>query len=844
MSVEKYRMALAGLLHDIGKFAQRASEEWRGEWFDENQQDFRYPHALLSDRFITEHVPKQADVRFASYHHAPERAHDEADLARVVQLADWLSAGDRLEDDTDDTPEHSRIDHPKQLHPIFAQITLNGQPHPEAGEHDRFFLPLGELRLEKKRIFPEQAPMTEEAVWRTYAAMWDKFTGAAERLKASVEAGEMDLPAYVEAMQALMMRYTWSIPAAYWKTYADTSLYDHSRMTAALAVALADLTQERLAALADAWRNGSEEAAAEPVALLIGGDVSGVQQFIYTIAAKGAAKMLRGRSFYLQLLTEAVLRFVLRKLDLPTTSVIYSGGGNFYLLAPLSAAPRLDALQAEIAEILTRYHDIDLYLVLGRAEVPLRGFRLGAFPEFWGQMHADIQRRKTRRYAEWPLEKMYAEIFAVPEYGGNPDNVCSVCGSERRATHKWEDDKRICTLCASFANDLGKILPKAKAVRWVWEGAQPQKDPFHAEWRTALEAFGARPDLLEEWPPSLPAGQSLWALDDPPEGYALDAPLWLRYAVTSIPTVRDQAEAQAINDRLRAAEKDEEQAEVGQTKTFGQLQAQTQSGFERLGVLRMDVDNLGLIFKDGLGDKASLSRLAALSFQMGLFFEGWVEQIISTGAWANRIYAVYAGGDDLFLVGPWDVMPDLALKIVDEFAKYTGGHPALHLSGGMAFIHGKYPIYQAAADAGEAEAQAKALDGKNAFAFLGRAWKWEEFKRLQEKEKRLVALVRGEGEEAKGKRSVLRLLRNMAAMMETAARGVPKGKPVWGRWMWLTAYQLRRMAEQDKARASEYEALSKALEDNDFADLPAWGVAARWAELMVRKRHGALQNKS
>ncbi|MBM4425645.1 MAG: hypothetical protein FJ031_00255 [Chloroflexi bacterium] len=45
--------------------------------------------------------------------------------------------------------------------------------------------------------------------------------------------------------------------------------------------------------------------------LLIGDDISGIQKFIYTITSKKAAQTLRGRSFYLQLLTEVVMGFVL-----------------------------------------------------------------------------------------------------------------------------------------------------------------------------------------------------------------------------------------------------------------------------------------------------------------------------------------------------------------------------------------------------------------------------------------------------------------------------------------------------------------------------------------------------
>jgi len=105
--------------------------------------------------------------------------------------------------------------------------------------------------------------------------------------------------------------------------------------------------------------------------VLIGGDISGVQNFIYTLSAKGAAKTLRGRSFYLQLLNEAVLRYVLRELGLPTTNVIYSGGGHFYLLAPPSAAQRLADIQQKIDRVLVKHHGTALYLAMESAAVHL-----------------------------------------------------------------------------------------------------------------------------------------------------------------------------------------------------------------------------------------------------------------------------------------------------------------------------------------------------------------------------------------------------------------------------------------------------------------------------------------
>ena len=49
-------------------------------------------------------------------------------------------------------------------------------------------------------------------------------------------------------------------------------------------------------------------------------------------------------------------------------------------------------------------------------------------------------------------------------------------------------------------------------------------------------------------------------------------------------------------------------------------------GDSKLGLLRMDVDNLGRIFSEGLRIN-SLSRLSSLSFRLKLFFKYWINEI-------------------------------------------------------------------------------------------------------------------------------------------------------------------------------------------------------------------------
>ncbi|GAB4533112.1 MAG: type III-A CRISPR-associated protein Cas10/Csm1 [Anaerolineales bacterium] len=805
------RIALAGLLHDIGKFAQRGTAQVGRSWDDETRKEFKYQHALHTWHFIEKHVPKDFSVSvLAAYHHRPKNA----DQMRI-RLADQLSAGER--DSGQGRDDSDRKAHPKQLHPIFTQVKLAEGAHPNP---NGLYLPLKPLALEREVIFPAEKPLGTDD-WQAYENMWAAFCKEAEGLKS------LPLEAYLEAMQALLQRYTWCVPSAYFNAIPDVSLYDHSRMTAALAVCLSDFDDDKIEALNRDWQAGRGELWDEPVALLVGGDISGVQDFIYTISSKGAAKALRGRSFYLQLLTEAVLRFVLRELGLPYTNVIYSGGGHFFLLAPLSAQEKLSAIQAAISRKLLTHHGTALYLALGSAAVPLSGFQLGAFPQHWDAMHKDLQAAKSRRYTELGAA-MHALVFSVPADGGG-DKHCAVCGADDVRLSKWKEESEaeaqmICSQCRSYVEKLGADLPKAVGLHWHW--IEPQ-DTARSTFAAALKAFGIeirlvkKDDKIEAAP-----GDTLWAFDDPKNGWPQGSETtarWLRYTVNQIPV------------------------DGNQPVTFDKLQEKCKSGFKRLGVVRMDVDNLGDVFKEGLGNKATLSRLSALSSAMSLYFEGWVKRIIARDGREALVYAVYAGGDDVFLLGPWDVMPDVALDIANEFGNYTGDHPGLHISGGMAFIGGKYPVYQAAEDAGEAEGLAKArkiekdgkvIEEKNAFAFLNTAWRWDAFKQVKEKQERLHDLVQGPEEASGSPKSILLLLRSLAKMESEAARG--QKRPVWGRWMWMAAYHLTRAAERNEKKNPELRkellAMREAFEQNQYGDLPQWGAATRWAQLLTRKK--------
>ncbi len=142
------------------------------------------------------------------------------------------------------------------------------------------------------------------------------------------------------------------------------------------------------------------------------------------------------------------------------------------------------------------------------------------------------------------------------------------------------------------------------------------------------------------------------------------------------------------------------------------------TGAKKLAVLRMDVDDLGKIFSIGLEDNETISRVATLSRFMNHFFKNCIDLIcrgevdadaprIKSGRGKKDVVVVYSGGDDLFIVGAWDHVFELAFEIEDAFRKYVRSNPNITLSAGYGIFDPKFPLYRMAEITGKREEKAK-----------------------------------------------------------------------------------------------------------------------------------------
>ena len=263
-----------------------------------------------------------------------------------------------------------------------------------------------------------------------------------------------------------------------------------------------------------------------------------------------------------------------------------------------------------------------------------------------------------------------------------------------------------------------------------------------------------------------------------------------------------------------------------------------------MGILRMDVDNLGSIFQSGIPrEKASMARYAALSRSFDFFFSGYVNNIVLQDEFAEKSFIVYSGGDDLFIVGEWNKVIEIAKTIREDFREYTCRNPMFSISGGVAILEAQFPLIRGAEESAFEESNAKnhTCNGKtkDALSFMDTPLHWgEEFPIVEALKNELVELLRNELPNSFLSKVLLHAAK--ADMVGHKIRNV--------RTYWLMSYDMKRVMERTKNEKVKQLAINCQKEiwsrngchlngepiKTDYHPLELWAFACRWAELEYR----------
>ena len=752
---------LAALLHDIGKFRMRHTRP--------NTRHQEHSYAFVTEDFSDFFSPCGDAFRDAIRHHHPERypeCHPTQLLhliEKLVILSDRLSATEREDEERD--------------REYFGQSALVSPLSRLKCSEKEYRYPLTALNLDRDTVIPAESVEVDQDA---YTALWKDFTAAFGRLTAEATYS----PASYQTIVALLHKYTSRIPSETVKTTeSDISLYDHLRTTAAIAASIG----RELTEVSDVEAVlGNLEKSEKKICTLIKGDLSGIQNFLYQVLSDGAARQLRGRSFYLQLLTEAIAQWILRHFDLPITNLLLSSGGHFYILAPYrEAEAKLDGLREKLSEKLWRLHRGDLACILGDIPITAADFSSEKFADKWESVGGNVHRQKQQKWSEMGAEGMYEHLF-TPYEKQPPD---------------WKFD------------ELGRRVRDAEYL--IAFEVEESPIPASPDWQSVMRAFGLQVHLRGATDAIPPAPRDaeraiVYDLRDDDDlreqGFLTDEVLgkfqWdgvgVSYDFRTLPHARKPDGDVADYDAL----------------------ANASDGAKWLGVLRMDVDNLGTVFKEQL-QHPTLSRVASLSENLRHFFEGYVPEVCRQyNAQQQRdiLELIYAGGDDLFLVGGWSALPEIARRIRCEFREFvTGDH--VTLSGGIAMEHRKFPLYQFAEQSGNAERSAKALDGKNGITFLRKPMAWSDFENVREWHEKFLSAMSTDRDRLPS-----------ACLTQLHAIYTDEKK-----WAWRSIYYFSRLKERYSTQAPFLDELRQALNHKTSSRLrDVIDVITRWTALRVR----------
>lgn len=724
MESEREAIILGALLHDIGKFAQRAEIPlksqskslettlcpsykgrnthlhvlWTNDFFEENKNFFPINTSLkFSDN------PRDTFLNLAPSHHNPETV-----IQKIIEQADKLSAGmDRYDMDLEDEISGKYKYKKERAHSIFEKINLFNENKREI-----------KYRYELKPIIPVKNTMPKEissfeklnnvSLVDEYKILWENFIKEFKSIKFNT------FEDFLNVLLWLLEKYTWCIPSSVVDA-PDVSLYDHLRTTAAIAICLYDYHKEN-----DSLKLELISSNDEKKFILLAGDLSGIQKYIFNLShtnVEGVSKRLRARSFYLSALTDVSTHLILHSLNLPLICNLINAGGRFIILLPntKSVKEKLKEISKNISNWFLENFAGELNLNLDFSiELNGKDFSLDNFSFIIKKLADNIEEKKKKKLENilsddfsWNSKKFIIEKL---EYKGK--NACRNC--EKYPIYK--DD--FCLQCYE-QEKIGKLITHCKVFAYSKSKAVSENFISFFSNQYFISFFEEGDKIFKD-------AYLVERIYDPE---VIQSTQKIKFLANYIP-IFEEKDKEICNFCKITKDCEIKNNIIGKHKTFQCIASnaifKNGKGSDFLGILRSDIDNMGIIFSSGLSD-LSISRFATLSRMLNLFFNGYLEEKIQEGF--KNTYTVYSGGDDLFLISDWQTIIDISEKVNNDFRNFTCKNDSITISSGIFIMKPNFPVGRGA-DLSEELIKESKNTGGNRLSLFGTIIIWQELKKL------------------------------------------------------------------------------------------------------------------
>ncbi len=685
-------LLLSALLHDIGKFAQRAehpcSKNKEEKYLTRFEGKPRHRHTLYTDYFLENDLPLPAELedsrshiaRIASAHHRP----DEKSLSEMcLMIADRLSSGsDWIQ--TGEEESETKFQEARLLS-VFDEIELLKHSFAPPG---RAFHDLVPLEADTEKIFPSLSSPKESS--HTYPDLFSPFLSELKKIKTDI-----GFYFYIESLISVLEKYTWCIPSSTYKTMPDVSLFDHGFITAGIAQALFIYHSQ------DGLIPNTGDSKTKFI--LTGGNLSGIQNYIFGISknsGRGVSKIYRARSFFLQAAVRSIILEIQKKFGLFSVCRFADSGGKFILLLPLTdnVQNELNELDQDIQTWFRKKFKGLLTLNLSNVvQMTQQDFKPENFQSKIDEVNDALEESKCRK-----LNRTFSKMGTVIHEGyeeiedGNC-RLCSVNAADSKATeiyrkmegfsHETYEDISIsiCSDCCQQISYIGTCLPRTKYLIYGTE-------EYAA--REKVRLFADLYLSLSKDPPS--DLKNVVHVETLEHTGNFSRTRMARY----LPVLtKDELTDPKWFNLFDQDEKDWKLDE-NQPKTFNMIAHKSKKergeklvGRGLLGFFKADVDNLGLIISLGLENKLSAARFASVSRMLNIFFSEYLVKMVEKDF--PDIYVVFAGGDDLFMVGPWNQTVCFAVAVRKKLRQFCAYNPDITMSGGIFAAKPRFPMRKA-----------------------------------------------------------------------------------------------------------------------------------------------------
>ena len=699
MNDNQRKVIIGGLLHDIGKVLYRSDDgrnhSQSGYDFLKNDVDIKDQDILDQIRYHHSQNIKQADLNKDS-------------LAYITYIADNIASGLDRRDKEDGEGGFVRD--------IALESIFNILNHNKGNEHYRPAM----LGKDKEINFPTTDKIQYDESF--YCSIYQKIQECLKEFSYDDK--------YINSLLEILEATLSFVPSSTsQKQMIDISLYDHVKITAAIGSCIYEYMKENNETdYEKILYKQAKEFYQKKTFLLYSMDISGIQDFIYTINNKGALKGLRARSFYLEIMMEHLIDELLEKVELSRANLIYSGGGHAYILMANTEKTKsiIERYEKQVNQWFLEVFQTDLYVGAGYAVCSTKDLEnepAGSYTEIFRGISKNISAKKIKRYTAKDI------VWLNHRQEESGERECSIC---RRTDHLKENDQ--CEICWGLEQMAVKMMSNNFFV--ISKEHEETSLPLPGDCYLTTESNEKKLRQRMEQDNYIRA----YSKNEFYSGYSIATKLWV-------------GDYKNGND-------------------FGEL-AKGAQGIERLGVLRADIDNLGEAFVSGFKNEenqdryVTLSRTATFSRKLSMFFKYHINHLLENGEFylkekedkKRNAVIVYSGGDDLFIVGSWDDIIGFAVDLYYALKKYTQG--TLKISGGIGLYPSKYPISVMAKQTGELEDAAKEMTGKNAVAVFDPKYTfhWTEFIEMIIEEKfRILKQYLETCEKERGKAFLYRIL--------------------------------------------------------------------------------------